>query len=110
MKGLSMDKRFRGLTIGFVWFYWTLFDGTAKGIHLLSESIGQCTGKHDKHGVLIYEGDICCGLSNVCSVAYNDDLGFVWKPSPYLKDEELLGLITQSDCDFVEIIGNIHQF
>ena len=72
---------------------------------VIPETVGQCTGRTDKNGKLIFEGDICKHRSNysgnivISVVTYTDGhfLALVCENSGFELSEKL------------EVIGNIHD-
>lgn len=71
------------------------------------ETVGQYTGLKDKHGKMIFEGDILRQKSNgVYGLPFSvvfDDGSFMWN------ENGRRDLLYQRICDACEVIGNIHD-
>nr|DAY12596.1 MAG TPA: YopX protein [Caudoviricetes sp.] len=79
--------------------------GGLEEIEVIPETVGQCTGRTDKNGKLVFEGDICKHRSNysgnivISVVTYTDGhfLALVCENGGFELSEKL------------EVIGNIHD-
>lgn len=91
----------------------------SEGFWVVSETVGQFTGLHDKNGKEIYEGDILQmwlddavekegGYFHRMYVVLTVEKGFVlWGERMTIEDAEpLFEMLQWKDC---EIIGNIHD-
>ena len=118
-----MDNRFDNPIIdgngNLMWSYLTPF---AHWEHRPMENaiIEQCTGLTDKNGRLIFEGDI---LRATCTDGTHIDYPVGWWDGAfhmYTVDKSLIaetgtiefclrGLVSTQNCNYREIIGNIHE-
>ena len=80
--------------------------------------VEQCTGLKDRHGNLIYEGDICGNAIYPRSkhffkkIIYRDG-GFGWDAGSHPRDTDFIGFAGHANfkelMKNIEIIGNIHE-
>lgn len=89
------------------WVEWNMITGIPHDVHILDNTICQCTGVEDKNGKLIWENDIVNCLTEDCCgyIGWNEsEAGFYF--NALLEDGrfEEEHIYDYQDC--IEVIGN----